>query len=337
MFVLFDLRPRLTVTTVLVLALFLIAGALHAQALRVGPVVITVADLDRAAAFYADVLAFERVAGSEREQLGDAVERTTGVFGAHTRSVRLRLGTEEIELVEFLAPESAPIPTDTRGNDRWFQHIAIVVSDMNAAYAHLRAHHVRHASSKPQHLPDWNPDAGGIEAFYFRDPDGHHLEVIHFPTGKGDPRWQQPPRDKLFLGIDHTAIVVRDTEASLAFYRDALGLKVAGGSDNYGPEQEHLNNVFGAHLRITALRAPGGPGVEFLEYLAPPGGRPLPSEARLSDLVAWRIRVAVEEPADVAAKLSRRGGRPVSLVAPREKPADVLVRDPDGHVIELVR
>ena len=28
--------------------------------------------------------------------------------------------------------------------------------------------------------------AGGIQAMYFRDPDGHNLELIHFPVGKGE-------------------------------------------------------------------------------------------------------------------------------------------------------
>ncbi len=64
----------------------------------------------------------------------------------------------------------------------------------------------------------------------------------------------------MFLGIDHTAIVVDDTNASLRFYRDTLGMQVAGESENYDVEQEHLNNVFGARLRITALRAAAGPG-----------------------------------------------------------------------------
>ena len=48
-------------------------------------------------------------------------------------------------------------------------------------------------------------------------------------------------------------------------------MRVAGESENYGPEQERLNNVFGAHLRITALRAASGPGIELLEYLVAPG------------------------------------------------------------------
>ena len=83
------------------------------------------------------------------------------------------------------------------------------------------------------------------------------------PAGKGAARWHQKT-SRLFLGIDHTAIVVGDTEASLGFYRDRLGLEVVGESENYGTEQEHLNNVFGAHLRITTLHAHSGPGIEFL-------------------------------------------------------------------------
>ncbi len=214
---------------------------------------------------------------SDTEVAGDAYERLTGVFGARIYIVRLRLGAEAIELIQYIAPEGRPIPADSRSNDRWFQHIAIIIGDMDAAYARLRAARARHASTGPQTLPGWNPNAGGIRAFYFKDPDGNPLEILQFPPGKGDPRWQKADeRDegRLFLGIDHTAIVVPDTDASLTLYRDRLGLRVAGRSENYGTEQEHLNNVFGARLRITTLRAPAGLGIEFLEYLAPRDGRP---------------------------------------------------------------
>src|SRR5207237_9250118 len=81
-----------------------------------------------------------------------------------------------------------------------------------------------------------------------------------------------------------TAIVVWNTDASIQFYRDLLGMHVAGESENYGTEQEHLNNVFGAHLRITALRGASGPGIELLEYLAPRDGRPFPSDEQASDV-----------------------------------------------------
>ncbi|MBL0927826.1 MAG: VOC family protein [Phycisphaerales bacterium] len=242
----------------------------------VDSVTITVGDLDRVADFYTGVLTFTKVA--ESEEAGPEVERLSGVFGAHTRTAELSLGEERLRLVQFLAPEGRPVPADARSNDHTFQHIAIVVSDIGRAYEHLRAHKVRHASTGPQTLPKTIPAAAGISAFYFKDPEGHTLEIIQFPPGKGDPRWHgSAGSGRLFLGIDHTAIVVADTDASLRFYSGLLGLRVEGESENFGTEQEHLNNVFGARLRITALRAAHGPGVELLEYLAPRTGRTPPA------------------------------------------------------------
>src|SRR5262249_40835810 len=149
-------------------------------------------------------------------------------------------------------------------------------SDMDRAYQRLRQYKVEHASTGPQTLPDWNKNAAGIRAFYFKDPDDHALEILWFPPDKGDAKWHRK-EEKLFLGIDHTAILVNNTDLSLSFYRDTLGLKQVGASENYGVEQEHLNTVFGARLRITSLRASSGPGGKFLEYLAPRDGRPYPA------------------------------------------------------------
>lgn len=314
-------------------------GAEPAGVRAVGTIGMTVSDLDRSRAFFVDVLGFapER----EVEIHGDDVERLHGVFGMRARVALLRLGGERVELSQYLAPQGRPIPVEARSNDRSFQHIAIVVRDMRAAYQHLRAHGVRHASSGPQRLPDWNPAAGGIEAFYFKDPDGHVLEVIAFPPDKGEARWQR--RDQgLFLGIDHTAIVVDDSERSLAFYRDRLGLRVAGASENWGPEQERLNNVFGARLRITALRADEGPGVELLEYLTPRDGRDMPGDVRANDLLHWHVRMALPSLDSAQATLLRG---PSSLVSPGavSLPENTLgfvrglrLRDPDGHIVELV-
>ena len=168
----------------------------------------TVSDMNRSITFFSNVLTFEKV--SDIEVAGTEYDRLQGVFGTRMRIVRMRLGDEEVELTEYLAPRGRPIPVDSRSNDHWFQHVAIIVSNMDAAYARLRQHKVEHASPEPQRLPDWNPAAGGIKAFYFKDPDGHPLEILQFPEGKGDPKWHTAS-DRLFLGIDHTAIVVTDT------------------------------------------------------------------------------------------------------------------------------
>jgi catechol 2,3-dioxygenase-like lactoylglutathione lyase family enzyme len=252
-------------------------------------IVIPVSELGRSASFYIGALSFEPVDGAEPPGMA------------------LRLGEETIELIPHTG---RPLPRDSRSNDRWFQHLAIVVSDVDRAYAIVLQQGAAPISAGIQELPAWNPNAGGIRAVYLRDPDGHPLELIQFPPGKGDPRWQR--NDRLFLGIDHSAIAVRDTETSLAFYRGRLGLRVAGTSENWGVEQERLSAVPGAHVRITSLHAPAGPGIEFLHYLTPTDGRPAPPDTTAGDL--WSEVIVMRLDGD------RRSG---------------ILRDPDGHVLLL--
>jgi catechol 2,3-dioxygenase-like lactoylglutathione lyase family enzyme len=306
----------------------------------IGPILITVADMDRSIDFYSRILTFEKV--SDAELAGDEVEHLFGVFGARVRVVRMKLGDESIELAQFLAPRGRPIPPDSHSNDLWFQHIAIIVSDMDRAYAVLRQNKVEHASSGPQRLPDWNKNASGIKAFYFKDPDEHPVEILEFPDGKGTAKWHRSGA-ALFLGIDHTAITVSDTDASLRFYRDLLGLRVAGESDNYGIEQERLNNVFGAHLRITALRAPNGPGIELLEYLSPRDGRPFPSDEHANDVVHRQTELEMEDAETAIASLQTAKTRFISTGTVSFEPGKLgfhralLVRDPDGHALAIVQ
>ena len=340
------LRRKKTCDRALVFVTFLVLGLYgslapaSAQLVKsVDAVGITVSDIDRSVEFFSKVLSFEKV--SDVEVAGSEYERLQGVFGARMRIARMRLGEEFIELTEYLTPRGRPIPVDSRSNDQWFQHIAIVVSDMDKAYQQLRAHKVQHTSNGPQRIPDWNKAAAGIKAFYFKDPDGHNLELIYFPSGKGNPKWQQT-NGNLFLGIDHTAIAVSDTARSLDFYRDVLGMKLAGESENYGTEQEHLNNVFASRVRISGLKAPSGFGIEFLDYLTPRDGRPMPHDTRANDLWHWQTAIRVGRADAAADKLKSARVRFVSPSVTRI-PDRVLgiakgfiVRDPDGHGLQLI-
>ncbi len=300
---------------------------------------ITVSDMDRAVEFYS-ALTFQKVA--DVEVLGDEFEHLEGVFGARMRIVRMQLGNEYLDLTQYLAPPSRPIPADSRSNDLWFQHAAIVVRDMDQAFEKLRALKVQFVSTGPQTLPPSIKAAAGIKAFYFRDPDQHNLEIIYFPPGKGDPRWQEKT-DKLFLGIDHTAIGISNTDASLKFYRDLLGLRKVGESENFGTEQEHLNQVFGAHLRITGMLANAGPGIEFLEYLTPRDGRSRPADVHANDIVHWQTMIVTND-IDLLAKKSRDGHvrfvSPGVVMMPKDKVGfskGALISDPDGHSLLLIQ
>jgi catechol 2,3-dioxygenase-like lactoylglutathione lyase family enzyme len=335
-----DCRLFSRVFAIALLGLVAHTSAVYAQlAKSVETVGMTVSDMERSVEFFSKVLSFEKV--SEVELFGPEVERLQGVFGARLRRVRMKLGDEAIDLTEYLTPRGRPVPRDSRSHDHWFQHIAIVVSDMDRAYAQLRAHNVRHTSTGPQRIPDWNRPAAGIRAFYFKDPDEHSLELIYFPAGKGDPKWQQKS-GRLFLGIDHTAITVADTERSLRVYRDVLGMKIAGESENYGPEQERLNLVFGSRVRITTLRALSGPGIEFLHYLVPSDGRSAPPDTRANDLWHWQTTVRVGSASRAAEKL--KGGLVRFVSSEIATTPDrvfglnqaFLIRDADGHVVQLL-
>ena len=325
---------------VALLAIFALFAPARGQAVsRVESVGFTVSDMDKALEFYTRVLPFERV--SDVETMATEIEHLSGVFGARVRVVRLKLGDEILELTEYLTPQGRPVPTDSRSNDRYFQHIAIIVSDMDKAYAHLRANKVRHASTGPQTLPSYITAAAGIRAFYFKDFDNHVLEILSFPPDKGAPKWHEIAKGgKIFLGIDHTAIVVGDTEESLKFYRDQLGLRVAGQSVNFGPEQEHLNNIFGARLHITGLATPeAGIAVEFLEYLAPTDGRPFPPDSRSNDLWHWQTSFETKSVEQFYKASNQRYISTASVLF--ESPVlgfrrASIVRDPDGHAVRLV-
>jgi catechol 2,3-dioxygenase-like lactoylglutathione lyase family enzyme len=310
------------------------------RAVAIDSIGMTVSDMDRSTAFYSDVLAFKPI--SDVEVDGPEYDQLWGVFGVRARVVRMQLGGQQLELIEFLAPPDVrPIPVPSYSNDLWFQHFAIVVRDMESAWAQLRKYHVRQISPRPQTIPISNPAAAGIKAIKFRDPDGHNLELLWFPDGKGNPVWHKPTED-LFLGIDHTAMTVRSTENSIKFYRDLLGLTVSGGTLNMGAEQEHLDSLPGARARVTSLVPTiGPPGLEFLEYELPTAGRPIPLDSHPTDLWHWQTTVVVPDVEAAAATLRGTAQLISSRVVTLPDKAlgftkGFQVRDPDGHAIQII-
>jgi catechol 2,3-dioxygenase-like lactoylglutathione lyase family enzyme len=292
---------------------------------------VPVHELDRSVLFYTSVLEFNLQ--STKNTSATAWVEPGLTRTASARTAHLTLGEECLDLTQYGSPQGKAFPMDSHADDLWFQHIAIVVSDMHAAYLRLRVANVQSVSNEPQVLPITNKAASGIAAFYFRDPDGHYLELIYFPPGKGQSKWQQPAHG-LFLGIDHTAIAVSDMQRSLHFYRDELGLHEVGESNNVGPEQEHLSGVFNAHVLIAGLRGASGIGIELLCYVTPSDGRAIPSGQQPDDLAEWQTPIQLE--ADSIRAL--RGTRWTALPSPSETGLEAAwIKDPDGHLLELLK
>jgi catechol 2,3-dioxygenase-like lactoylglutathione lyase family enzyme len=328
------MRRKLFYSWQLIKAL-LISALAAAQVTKVESVGITVKEMDRSLKFYTEVLGFKKI--SDKEYKGTEFEKLQGVFGLNMRVVKLQLGDEFIELTDYLTTGGRSIPEDAKSNDLFFQHIAIVVSDMNKAYAQVKKYNVEHVSTSPQTLPKSIPAAEGIKAFYFQDPDNHNLELIYFPKGKGLEKWQKS-NGKIFLGIDHTAIGVSSTENSHKFYMDLLGIERKGDSWNKGTEQEHLNNVEGASLHITGYRAAAGPGIEFLQYINPGPGNPYPTDSRSDDIWYWQTTLLVQDAEKLFNKLKEGGIKFISKELVHQHLNGVhiksfIIRDPDGHAM----
>lgn len=291
----------------------------------------TVTDLARAARFHCDALGFRVVAETTHDTA--AWGELMGVPGARGRSATLRLGAQLLELVAFDRP-GQPYPPFSSSADLWFQHIAIVVSDMGAAYEKLCCHSFEPISlGGPQQLP---PSSGSVTAYKFRDPDGHPLELIQFPAGVGNAAWQK--MGPVFLGIDHSAIDVADLRQSVDFYTCAMGLNVASRSINSGSAQRRLDGSREDVVAVVALQpvTAGPPHVELLAYRKP-RGRPIPQDARSDDIVADRLVLQVDNLAHLTASL--RAGN-VEFVSPRVVAwptcrQAVLIRDPTGHLLLL--
>src|SRR5579885_2338697 len=76
----------------------------------------TVSDMDRSVEFYSEALSFKKVSDIEIE--GAEYEHLMGVFGLRIHMVRMQLGDEFLELVQYIAPsDGKPIPIDSHSND----------------------------------------------------------------------------------------------------------------------------------------------------------------------------------------------------------------------------
>jgi catechol 2,3-dioxygenase-like lactoylglutathione lyase family enzyme len=220
----------------------------NARARRIDHLVLNTVNMTAARAFYIDALGFA--------DAGDC----------------LRLGEQRIVLTQ--APTAEPYPEPMAANDPWFQHFAIVVADMAAAYARLaRFGQIPISRGGPQRLP---PSTGNVTAYKFRDPEGHPLELSHIPGSAAWSAVAEANPDAVFLGIDHTAVAAVDLEADVRFYQD-LGFTAGPRFLNTGPEQDQLDGLDGVVLDIATMMAPdGGPHIELLRYRAP-AAAPMPS------------------------------------------------------------
>lgn len=295
---------------------------------------LTVADLAGTAAFYRDWLGLET--GPERTLRDPAWIILLGLDpGTTARAVDVAIGKQTLQLVAF-DPPGRPYPSERASNDQWFQHFALVSGDISKTWERLEGGFPGEITKDaPVLLP---PNTGGVTAFKFRDPEGHPLELISFPSDAGAAVWQETHGEGI-LGCDHTAISVMDLDRSIAFFTGLLGFRIAGRSLNHGPEQDRLDGLTGCEVDVVALQ-PGAiatPHVELLHYQKPPG-RASDSVIRANDVASARQSHEVD---DIEALVGRLEAEGVAFASPgvvtlEDSRKAAAIRDPDGHMILLV-
>lgn len=134
----------------------------------------------------------------------------------------------------------------------------------------------------------------------------------------------EPERRMRLLGLHHVTLISRDLEATTAFYRDTLGLTlVREGTNDDDPGVRHF--WFGD--------AAGTPGtlVTFLEY-------PAMGQGTVGVGSTHHLAFSVASGAELDAWRSYLVDRGVSCteVLVRGGLRSIYLRDPDGHVVEIV-
>ena len=267
----------------------------------------------------------------DRGHAGHATASLLGRPDATIERTRLRLGEEEIELLAF-DPPGRPYLRGATSTDLCFQHFAIIVSDMEAAHARLRAvgRFTPISTEGPVALP---PASGSVSAFKFRDADGHPLELLAFPSGAGPSAWERRRGDGLFLGIDHSAISVADTARSTAFFEQSFGMRLGQRTENRGVEQARMDAVPDARVTVSGLMPEQTPPhLELLGYHVG-SRRPIDPATTSADVAATHL---VLETADLASLVETLTVLRTTFISPgivtlEDGALAITVLDPDGH------
>ena len=127
------------------------------------------------------------------------------------------------------------------------------------------------------------------------------------------------PRRMQIAGVHHVTAICADADATVRFYRDTLGLKVArdGASDD-DPQSRHV------------WFAAGSAQISFMEYPELPAGTAGPGTPH-------HFALMVSGPDELGAWVEYLRSRGVETTEVMERSGfhSIYVRDPDGHLVEI--
>ena len=133
---------------------------------------ISTPDIDRAIAFYRDLLGFEVLVNGAWQRGVESVDTLIGLKDSAARMAMLKKGNAMLELFEFESPAPAPGDPQRPVNDHGLTHICLDVTDLSSEYVRLKDAGMFFHSAPV--------GTGGSCSVYGRDPDGNVIELVDF-------------------------------------------------------------------------------------------------------------------------------------------------------------
>jgi catechol 2,3-dioxygenase-like lactoylglutathione lyase family enzyme len=137
---------------------------------------ITTADIERLSAFYRDLLGFDVVLRTSWPVGNATADAIFNLRDTAVEMVMLKTANAFLELFQFANPVGAPGDPDRPVCDQGITHICLIVDDLDAEYARLKA-----AGMSFHYTPQAVP--GLCRATYGRDPDGNIIELLQPDSG----------------------------------------------------------------------------------------------------------------------------------------------------------
>jgi lactoylglutathione lyase len=137
----------------------------------------------------------------------------------------------------------------------------------------------------------------------------------------------------------HTGFVVKDIEASIKFYAEVLGMRIAGRTEREGEFVEQVLAFPGVHIKGGFLDMGEGHQLELIQYLSPPSGE---NNLHRNDLGASHLAFFVDDLDMFYRETSQKGIKynnpPASMFDDDEKLSRkaCYAQDPDGNWLEFV-